>query len=59
MPLESDIKEALLKRLKDESLLSQESSEAVVAALDKNAPVNWNVILNKEIKAKQDHETQN
>ncbi len=59
MHLESDIKEALLKRLKHDSLLNQESAEAVIAALEKNSPVNWNVILNKEIKANQDHETQN
>ena len=59
MPLEPDIKEALLKRLKHENLLSQGSAEEVVAALEKNSPVNWNIVLNKEIKATQDHETSN
>lgn len=57
MPLESDIKEALLKRLQHQKLLSQASAEEVVAALEKDSPVNWNLILNKEIKAGLDHET--
>ena len=59
MALDDNIKTALLSRLRSENLLSESSAELVITALEKESPVNWNLILNKEITPSAEHETTN
>ncbi|MFT6239580.1 MAG: hypothetical protein ACJAQT_001660 [Akkermansiaceae bacterium] len=51
MSLPSELKEKLSEQLLKEKLLAPESIDKVVSQLDQNKPINWNLVLNQQLKS--------
>lgn len=49
MPLPPKISTSLLSALQEEEVLSLKLAKKVVASLEANKPVNWNLVLEKKI----------
>ena len=57
MDLPEELTSPVRTRLKCEAGLSGSGIEDIINGLNANSPINWNLILNKELKATENHET--
>lgn len=58
MSLPEDLKKSLQHRLEQNNLLSAPALVEILKGLDADTPLNWNLILNREITRNNDDETQ-
>ena len=57
MDLPEELTTPVRTRLKSEAGLSDSGIEEIMNGLNANTPINWNLLLNKELKATENHET--
>ena len=51
MDLPEELTTPVRNRLKSEASLSDSCVEEIINGLNANSPINWNLLLNKELKA--------
>jgi hypothetical protein len=56
MDLPEELTTPVRKRLKSEAALSDDGIQEILHGLNSNSPVNWNLLLNKELNATENHE---
>lgn len=57
MNLPEELTAPIRTRLKDQASLSDHGIEEIMNGLEANTSINWNLLLNNELKAKESHET--
>jgi hypothetical protein len=57
MNLPEELTAPVRTRLKSEAHLSDPGIEEIMNGLKANTSINWNLLLNNELKAKESHET--
>jgi hypothetical protein len=57
MNLPEELTAPIRDRLKSEASLSDPGIEEIMNGLGANTPINWNLLLNKELKATETDET--
>ncbi|MBX3740138.1 MAG: hypothetical protein KF712_04055 [Akkermansiaceae bacterium] len=57
MNLPEELTEAIRSRIKSEAGFSHEGIEEVLNGLQVNTPINWNILMNKELQTEKDRET--
>lgn len=57
MDLPEELTPPVRNRLKSEAGLSDSGIEEIITGLNTDSPINWNLLLNKELKATENHET--
>lgn len=56
MDLPEELTTPVRNRLKSEAGLSDPGIQEIINGLNANSPINWNLLLNKELKATENHE---
>ncbi len=56
MDLPEELTTPIRNRLKSEADLSDPGIEEIINSLNANSPINWNLLLNKELKATENDE---
>lgn len=56
MDLPEELTTPVRNRLKSEAILSDSGIEEIINGLNANSPINWNLLLNKELKATEKDE---
>jgi hypothetical protein len=57
MSIPESAKQQLFKILEEQQTLTQANLTSLIESLDQDKPMNWNIILNSEIKEGDENET--